>query len=73
MVGLAVFSAPVLAQTGAIGPQTGDKELQLSGTGSSDKDGDNGTFGVSGDLGWYLSPQTELGIRQSVNYADVPN
>lgn len=73
LIALAAVSTPVMAQTGAFGPQTGDRELTLSGTGASDKSGDNATFGVSGELGWYISPQTELGVRQSVNYADLPN
>jgi len=53
------------------GPSIGDREFSLSGTGSSDKDFDNGTFGVTGDLGWYYSDQMVLGIRQSLNYANI--
>ncbi|MFP2767910.1 hypothetical protein [Oceanisphaera sp. KMM 10153] len=55
------------------GPKVGDREFTLSGAGTSSKDFDNGTFGVSGDVGWFLSNQTVAGIRQSVNYASVEN
>lgn len=65
-------AAPLVAsaQQPLVGPQTGDKELTLSGSGSSDKNGDNATFGLSGDLGYYLTPDAEVGIRQSVNYSN---
>ncbi|OXY82472.1 OmpA family protein [Oceanimonas doudoroffii] len=55
----------------AIGPSEGDREFSLSGTGSSSKDFDNSSFGISGDYGWYLSDRTLAGIRQSISYADV--
>lgn len=54
-----------------MGPQEGDQEFTLSGTGSSNKDFDNSSFGVSVDYGWYLSGRTLAGVRQSVNFADV--
>lgn len=67
-----LLASSAMAQgTGAIGPTTGDREFSISGTGSSNKDFDNGSFGVSGDYGWYLSDQTLVGIRQSVNFADT--
>ncbi|WP_240673308.1 hypothetical protein [Chromohalobacter israelensis] len=64
-----LFASSAMAQE--IGPRTGDREFSLSGTGSSSKDFDNGNFGVSGDYGWYLSSRTLVGLRQSVNFADV--
>lgn len=59
------------AQTQSVGPVTGEREFTLSGTGSSDKDFDNSSIGISGDFGWYLSERTLVGVRQSINYADV--
>lgn len=59
----------VMAQ--GIGPSVGDNEFSLSGTGSSSKDFDNSSFGISGDYGWYVSDRTLVGIRQSVSFADV--
>lgn len=59
------------AQSSGYGPDEGDMELSISGTGSSDRDFESGTFGMTGDLGWYLSGQTVVGIRQSVNYASI--
>ena len=45
----------------------GDRTLTLAGTGASDKDFDNNSAGVTGELGWFLSDQWEVGVRQSVN------
>lgn len=61
----------VSAQTSEFGPQEGDRELSLSGTGSSDRNFDSGSFGVTGDLGWYLRDDTVAGVRQSINYASI--
>ncbi|GAA3530841.1 hypothetical protein GCM10022394_07650 [Zobellella aerophila] len=58
-------------QTQNIGPSKGDREFSLSGTGTSDKDFDNSSFGISADLGWYLTDRTVAGVRQSVSYADI--
>ncbi len=54
---LALASVNVAAQ-GTAGPAQGDREFSLAGTGSSDKDFDNSTFGISADLGWYTSART---------------
>lgn len=54
-----------------IGPHKGDREFSVGGAGSSDKNFDNGGFGVAGDLGWYLSDRTVAGVRQTVNWASV--
>jgi len=59
------------AQSSTVGPSQGDKEFSLSGTGSSDRNMDSGSFGVSGDLGWYLSDNLVAGVRQSINYASI--
>ena len=53
------------------GPESGENEFTLSGTGVSDKDFDNSSFGLSGDSGWLPSDRSVWGIRQSINYADV--
>ncbi len=51
----------------------GDKSFSISGTGASDKDFDNNTFGTTAELGWFLSNELELGIRQSVNVLALDN
>ncbi|MFO7786670.1 MAG: hypothetical protein R6W87_02685 [Halospina sp.] len=61
----------VSAQSSNVGPEEGDREFSLSGTGSSDRDFEGGSLGLSGDLGWYLRDDVAAGIRQSINYADV--
>ncbi len=64
------------AESKFIGPVTGEREFAvsgtaLSGTGSNDQDFDSSSLGFSGELGWYISPQTLVGVRQSVSYADL--
>lgn len=59
------------AQSSRVGPDEGDREFSISGTGSSDKEFDSTSFGMSGDLGWYINDKMVAGIRQSVNYASI--
>lgn len=56
-----------------IGPKEGDRELSISGAGTSDKKFDNGAMGLSGDMGWYLNDQTVAGVRQKVSWGSVDN
>lgn len=53
------------------GPEKGDREFTLSGTGSSDKDFDNSSLGLSADVGWFTSDKSVWGVRQSLNFADI--
>ncbi|PSJ47938.1 hypothetical protein C7H85_03800 [Zobellella endophytica] len=76
LIGSTLLPAYAMAQSqmggpGTVGPSAGDREFSLSGTGSSNKDFDNSSFGVSVDYGWYLSDRMLAGIRQSISYADV--
>ncbi|MCC5884405.1 MAG: hypothetical protein JJU25_17455 [Halomonas sp.] len=68
---LSALPMAAFAQTATFGPQEGDREFSLSGTGSSDRNFDSGSFGVTGDLGWYLRDNTVAGVRQSINYASI--
>ena len=73
-VALLVSASPALAQSDSlesVGPRTGDREVTLSGSGLSDDSFDNTTLGVSGSYGVYVSRNTLIGIRQSVNYVGV--
>ena len=65
-----VFAALVFTLVGAsawAAPESGDRTLTLSGTGSSDNDFDTNNFGMTGELGWFLNDSLETGVRQSVN------
>jgi hypothetical protein len=64
----AVMGTGVMAQGG---PVDGEREFSLAGTGTSDKDFDNSSFGISGDIGWYTRDHIVWGVRQSVVFADV--
>ncbi|TVP56508.1 MAG: hypothetical protein EA349_07880 [Halomonadaceae bacterium] len=55
----------------AFGPAEGDREFSISGTGSSDRNIDSGSFGLTGDIGWYVRNNVVFGIRQSLNYASI--
>lgn len=59
------------AQTSEFGPHQGEREFSISGTGTNDQDFNSGSFGVTGDLGWYFRDKVVAGIRQSVNYASI--
>lgn len=59
------------AQMSNYGPTATEQETSISGTGSSDQGFNSGTFGVSGDLGWYFRPNVVAGVRQSINYASI--
>lgn len=58
-------------QTSNFGPEKGDREFSISGTGSSDRNFESGSFGLTGDLGWYLQKHMVAGVRQSINYASI--
>lgn len=52
------------------GPNAGEYEATLSGTGNSNNDFDSHTLGVSGSVGKYVTDNWLLGVRQGVNFAD---
>jgi hypothetical protein len=61
----ACFTAPVLAQ-----PEAGERSFSLSGSGTSDKDFDNGALGVDAQIGWHKSKNLEWGLRQNVSFSN---
>ena len=65
------LSMATAVQSSDYGPKVGDREFSISGAGSSDQKFNSGSFGVSGDIGWYLSDNLVAGIRQSINYASI--
>lgn len=52
-------------------PQAGDWELTLVGSGSSNKSVNKGSFDVTAGLGYFLTKNAEVQIRQGVGYADA--
>ena len=59
LVSSALLAAPVVAF--AIGPVEGYKSFTISGSGSNDKDFDNGTYGVSAELGYFMTDKWQGG------------
>lgn len=74
--GLIVLSVPVatmaahMEEMEEFGPEKGDWELTLGGSGSSDRHFESGGIGFSGSIGYFLTEHWELALRQSYNYAD---
>ncbi|WP_409522999.1 hypothetical protein [Nitrincola sp. MINF-07-Sa-05] len=68
---LSALPITAAAQPSDLLPRDGDRELSISGTGSSDQSFNSGTFGVTGDMGWYMGTDLVVGIRQSINYASI--
>lgn len=52
-------------------PVEGSREVTLSGAGGSDNEFDNNIFSLEGSYGVYLSPQSIVGVRQSVGFSDT--
>lgn len=63
-----LMCVPSIAQAQA---EQGDWELTLGANASNGPDFDGFTGGGNGGIGYYLTDQLEIGIRQSVNYSDV--
>jgi hypothetical protein len=50
--------------------ESGNWALTLSGSGANDQDFDGGTLGLNGSVGYFLSKEFELGLRQGVTWSD---
>lgn len=58
-------------RVGAFGPEAGDFEITLSGSGASESDFDSTDFNISGSFGLFLTRELEISLRQSVNVLDT--
>lgn len=65
---LAVLLLGWLPSVALAQPGLGKQELTLSGSGTSSKEFDAGAVSATGELGYYLSPQLEVGVRQSLSW-----
>jgi len=52
------------------GFEAGDKTLSLSGAGTNDKDFNDGSFSLTLTPGYFISNEVEIGVRQTLTYAD---
>jgi hypothetical protein len=73
VVGLIGLAVPTIgmAQGEVFGPQEGEWEMTLGGSGSNNKDFDSGGFGASGSIGYFFTDDWEVALRQGVSYSDV--
>jgi hypothetical protein len=51
--------------------EEGDKEITLSGTAANGNDFDGVVAGVNGSLGYFMTDNLELSIRQTLTYTDI--
>ncbi len=51
--------------------EEGDKEVTLSGTAANGTDFNGVTAGVNGSIGFFITDNLELGLRQTVTYSDI--
>ena len=68
LTALALMMLPAASAFGQF--KQGDWELTLSGTAAHGPDLDGVTAGVAGSLGYFMSDQFEISLRQSVTYSD---
>jgi hypothetical protein len=54
-----------------IGPVAGTQEITLSGTGTNDRHFHDGSFGITGSYGYYVTSGIEVGFRQTLDWANV--
>ena len=65
---LAMLALPALAQAQF---EAGNWALKLAGNGANDQDFDGGSVGISGDLGYFVSKEMEVGVRQGLTWTDA--
>jgi hypothetical protein len=65
---LAMLALPAMAQAQF---EAGNWALKLAGNGSNDQDFDGGAVGLAGDLGYFLSKEMEVGVRQGLTWSDA--
>ncbi len=62
-----------VAMPALAGPDAGDRTFTLSGSGSSDKNFNDNTFGVNGEFGMFTTDNLQFGVRQTINASLVDN
>jgi hypothetical protein len=65
---LALLLAPAISQAQF---KQGDWELTLSGQGAHGPDLDGFSAAAAGNLGYFLTDQFEIGVRQTLQYTDI--
>jgi hypothetical protein len=65
---VALLALPALAQAQF---EAGNWELKLAGAATNDHDFDGGSASGSGSLGYFLTKEFELGVRQALSWTDT--
>ena len=52
--------------------EAGNWSLEVAGQGSNDKDFHDGSVALQGNLGYFLSKEFEVGVRQGISYVGTP-
>lgn len=69
-VAVGILLVPAISQAQF---KAGDLSLTVTGAGSNDKDFNNGSFGVQGGLGYFLTKEVEAGVRQGLGWGSSGN
>lgn len=69
MVVAALLMLPTFSTYGYF--EEGDKEVTLSGQAANGEDFDAFVAGVAGSIGYFMTDNLELSIRQSLTYSDI--
>lgn len=67
---LALFLLPAIARAQY---EQGNWDLQIAGSGSAQQSFENGGANLNVSLGYLLTKEIEVGVRQGINYADFGN
>ena len=68
---LAVAVVAMLPQSSYAYFEEGDKEITLSGQAANGPDWDGVFLGVNGSVGYFITDNLELSLRQSLTYTDI--
>ncbi len=70
LLSISTLAAAIFPVVALATPVTGDQEVTLGGSGTSDKDFDSTLLSVQGSWGQYLSEQSLWGVRQTISVRD---
>ncbi len=68
---LAIATLVLLPQSSYGYFEEGDKEITLSGQAANGSDFDGVIIGANGSIGYFMTDNLELSLRQSITYSDV--
>ncbi|MFA9459929.1 hypothetical protein [Thiohalorhabdus methylotrophus] len=71
LLGMAPMAVWAQQDDNPYGPEEGDQELTISGTGTSDTEFDNNRMGLSATYGMYFQDRLKFSLKQQLNVTDL--